>query len=164
MALIIEDGSVVSGANSFVTDTEYVDYAAARGLTIGTYDGAREIELIKAMDYFLSVETGLKGTRVNGVQTLPYPRENLYVRNFFIPSDEIPDNAKFAQMEAAAASNDQELLTNASQNDIKREKLGPLESEFFEGGGWTIERTERVDAALAPLMNSRGFGRTGRAL
>lgn len=164
MALVIEDGSIVSGANSFVTDTEYVDYAAARGLTIGGFDGAREIELIKAMDYILSVETRLKGSRVNEIQGLPYPRLNLYVRNFFISSDTIPENAKTSQMEAAAAANSQELLNNSTVNDIKREKLGVLESEFFEGGSWTIERTERVDAALAPLMNSRGFASNVRVL
>lgn len=164
MALVIEDGSIVTDANSFVTDDEYVDYAAARGLTIGGFDGAREIELIKAMDYMLSIETRLKGSRVNDVQDLPYPRLNLYVRNFFIESDSIPKNAKFAQMESAAAANSQELLINSIEQDIKREKLGPLESEFHKGGSWVIARTERIDSAFAPLMNSKGFASTVKIL
>ena len=163
-ALIIEDGTIVAGANSFVTDAEYVDYAADRGLEIGAYDGARKLELIKAMDYILSLEARLKGARVNSTQLLPFPRLDVYVNGFYIESDTIPLNAKTGQMEAAAASFAQNLLTNATQNDVKREKLGPMESELFEGGSWTIERTERVDAALAPLMNSKGFGSTARVL
>ena len=41
MALIIEDGTIVTGANSFTTDAEFVAYAALRGLVIPATEAER---------------------------------------------------------------------------------------------------------------------------
>ena len=50
MALIIEDGSIVSGANSYAAHTDLADYAALRDVALTTDQGEREALLVKAMD------------------------------------------------------------------------------------------------------------------
>ena len=50
MALIIEDGSIVSGANSFVTAAEMVAYASLRGVTIPASTTTQEQQLILSIE------------------------------------------------------------------------------------------------------------------
>lgn len=167
MALIIEDGTIVANANTVVTDDEYVDYASARGLTIGGFGGAREIELILAMDYLKSIETSMRGTRTESTQSLPEPRQNVYLYGAIIGSNTVPQEYKNAQMEAAAAANSQALLLNGnSQNLASFNVEGVYSESYFEGANWETIRTDRIDAAIAPLLTSSGsgFGRTVRVL
>lgn len=164
--LIIEDGTIVANANSIATDAEMKSYASLRGLTVPATQPERESLLILAMDYLKTLETRMKGSRTDVGQTLPEPRTNVWLYNQTIGSNDIPVEYKNAQIEAAIAANTVVLLTNSTQKDVKRSKLGTLETEFFEGGGWSIARLERVDAALNPLLISggSGFGRAVRIL
>lgn len=152
MTLIVEDGSIVSGANTVINDAFYVAYAADRGLTIGADATAREKELILAMDYLFSIEDRMKGTRVSVDQTLPEPRDNVYIFGNLFASDDIPIQYKNAQAEAAAYSNSQPLLINETSKNVKKSKVDVLEKEFFEGGSFTTKRIQRVDAAIKELL------------
>ena len=52
MALIVEDGSGLSGANSYASTAQADTYASDRGLTAWTGDTAtKEAALIRATDY-----------------------------------------------------------------------------------------------------------------
>lgn len=163
MSLVIEDGSNVSGANSYVTDNEYVSYAAARGLTIGSTPTARQIELIKAMDYLFNRESSMRGSRTLDAQENIYPRENVYIRNVLLDNDAIPTELKNAQMEAGIAAKAFDLLINVKLGNAKKERLGQLEVEYFDGGSWETTRIERVDNYLKPLLTSGNISRTARA-
>ena len=61
--IIIEDGTNVEGANSFVTVEECRAFAEARGLTLPVDDSDVEILLIKAVDYLNSIENRFQGHR-----------------------------------------------------------------------------------------------------
>src|SRR5690606_40416418 len=69
--LIVEDGTIVAGANSFVTEAEIVAYALARGTNL-PHTTDEELDAvavlgIKAMDY-LAIQPrkgDRKGTRLN---------------------------------------------------------------------------------------------------
>ena len=50
MALVIEDGSRVAGANSYVTLAEARAFASARGVTLSAVDATLEPFVIKAFD------------------------------------------------------------------------------------------------------------------
>ena len=60
MALIIENGSIVDNANSFVTAAEMVAYAALRGVTITADTTTQEQQIILAMDYLVSREQSMQ--------------------------------------------------------------------------------------------------------
>ena len=153
MALIIEDGSIVTSANSYVTDAEYISYAALRNKTIGTASTNREHELILAMDYLYS--QNYKGVRADPEnQEQPFPRQGLTRYGLAYASDSIPKEIKNAQMEAAIASNSQELSINSANNNIASAKLDVMETSYFDGGTKTRIRLDRVQVYLSELLSS----------
>ncbi len=162
--LIIETGAGVPNSNTFIDDAEYVAYAAARNLTIGIDAPTREIELILAVDYLTSIESRFKGTRVESDQSLLYPRRNVIIFSDLFDQDSIPIQLKNSQAEAAIAANTQLLLTNESNQNVKRNRLDTLAQEFFEGGSWSVARLDRVNAAVRELVIAGGFSRTVRIL
>ena len=156
MTLIIEDGSLVSGANSYVSDAEYVAYAAARGKSIGLDATAREIELIKAMDYIEGHRAKFKGDKFTEEQALQWPRAFVQIDGFYIDTDEIPVDLKNAQLAAASILNTEDLLLTGSNQNIQREKLDKLEVAYFSGGSYETVRTETVDVYLNSLLKAAG--------
>ena len=151
MALVIEDGSIVAGANSLVDDTEFTTYASARGLTVPSTAAEREILLIKGMDYLNTRK--YKGRRTYpDDQELAFPRYGIYANDDYIESDQIPKEVKYAQMEAAIASNTQDLVVNENYQNIQKEKLDVLEVNYHSGGKKTKVRLGRVNAWLKPFL------------
>ena len=69
MALTIEDGTGVAGANTYLSEDEFAAYASARGKII---TGSLEQLIIQAMDY---VETlRFRGQKNSSDQALQWPR------------------------------------------------------------------------------------------
>jgi len=154
MALIIEDGSQVANANSFVDDAAYVAYAALKGLTVGATAQLREIDLLAGIDYLLGQEGSLQGYRVSSTQSMFFPRTDVYLYGWAINSDSIPENIKNAQMEAAAYNTSGALLSNTESTNTQSEKVDVLEVTYFKGGSRSNVNLQRVDIYLQPLLKS----------
>jgi len=155
MTLIIEDGSQVPNANSYVTDAEYTAYAALRGLTVGVDAPTREIELLLSMDFIESHRSIFKGLRVSKDQSLQWPRSAVWVDSFPVNADEIPDELKNAQIEAGiAVAGKIELLRTENNQNLKREKVDVIEREFHNGGSWQTVRLDRVNIYLKPILRT----------
>lgn len=152
MSLIIEDGSQVVNANSFVTDVEYVAYAELKGLAIGANEKKREVELFLAIDYLQSMEGSLQGYRSSSTQELIYPRYGVTLYGYVLASDKIPKELKNAQMEAAAYATKGILLANTTNNNIKSEQVASLKTEYFDGSNTETLVLKRVNAQLRPLL------------
>lgn len=156
MPLIIEDGSIVAGANSFTTDVEFAAYAGARGYTLPATEAERDQLQIKAVDYIFSVEREMLGSRTNNAtQELPYPRQNVYIRCDLLDENTIPQELKNAQMELAIAANSQELLVNSSGGNVKKERLAELEVEYYSGGSWARIDLQKANVYLDVLLCSQ---------
>lgn len=150
MPLIIEDGSIVTGANSYVTLADIKAYADARGITYPD-DSALEINAILATDYLQS--KCYSGVEVEpNVQPLAFPRDDLYIQGVLVANDSIPTQLKNAQIEAALAQNSQPLLqesgTDASVSD---ESLGPIKFTY-DGGSSSSFNSQRVNLYLNSLL------------
>jgi hypothetical protein len=155
--LIIEDGSIVPNANSYVTDEEFKQYADLRNKDIPATQPDREALLIKAMDYLASKESKMQGYRVDPVnQSLPYPRSGVYLYCTIVPNNAIPQSLKIAQIEAALAAKENDLLVTTSSQNVASEKLGDMEVSYFSGGSWANIRLDTVDAQLNPLLVGGG--------
>lgn len=150
--LTVEDGSIVTGANSFVTDTELKAYANLRGLSVPATQPEREALLVKAMDFINCNEKDMQGRRVSSDQLLSFPRIGVWVNDFFIDSTEIPATLKDAQCEAAIASQTINLLTNETVDNIQSKKLDGLAKSYFKGGNKTKINIQRVWNYLDPLL------------
>ena len=129
MALVVEDGSGVPGANTYASEAVYDAYLVDRGLSVSV--GAEGI-LRRAMDALEALEWC--GQRVDNAQALSWPRMSLThpgVRT--IGPDEIPVEVISAQCALAAeieAGNDPGAYQGRT---VKREKVDVLEVEYMDG-------------------------------
>lgn len=129
MALVIETGAVVPGAESFATAAELVVYAANFGRVIPVDEVAQEALLRRAA---LEMDAKpWKGQAVSRDQALAWPRYNVCRNGFVLPSDAIPAQIKAGQMALATEIHADDLSPPEQRlGAISREKVGPLETEY----------------------------------
>lgn len=134
MALIVEDGSIVANADSFISLVDARTEAVRLGLTLPVDDTEAEIALRNAGRWVNSQEPCFQGFRVSIDQTMSWPRDGVEKYNFDVPSDSIPSDVICAQVEAAA-------LIGAGVNpfptdngkEVKLEEVsGAVKREYFE--------------------------------
>lgn len=155
MTLIIEDGSEVANANSYVTDLEFTTYSTARGNTIPAAAADREILLIKAMDYLASLEMSWKGIRVTQTQLLSFPRYNVDLNDYILASDVIPQELKNGQMELGFQISSEEVLINETVNNLTEFNVQGVYSEKYGSSGSSQSiRTRKADAYLDQLTKN----------
>lgn len=154
MALIIEDGSQVGNANSYVTDAEYTTYTTLKGLTVGATAEIREVELLRAMDYLQGFESSMQGTRASSTQGVSFPRYNVVLYSYLLASDFIPKELKNSQFEAAAYAHTGTLTPNEAIKNVSKERLGDLEVNYFKGGQSEKVIVKRALVYLEPLLKS----------
>lgn len=136
--LIVEDGSIVTDANSFVTEDQIVTYAAMRGIalpyTTDAHKDAVAVLGIKAVDYLRVLSW--RGELVDPNQTMPWPRKNLS-GNPTIAEDAIPPAVLEAQFQLVLLVNGgTDLLpTSAGTGFVIKEKVGPIETLYSEKVG-----------------------------
>ncbi len=160
--LIVEDGSIVLGANTYVTIAEYIAYAEGFGVTVEDTN-AFKVQLIKAAQYIASKESQLMGDMVERYQPLSYPRNNLTdLDNFSWQNNEIPTLVKNCQMSLALDIQAGEDLYNLSQSSsvgIKSEEVkGAVKVEYAIADSQRIARHSRSQSLLAALMVRGGLG------
>ena len=157
MPLIIENGSIVANANSYVTDAEYTEYATSRGDTVGETLQSREAQLLNAMDFLESCRDKFKGTKVSGEQPLQWPRFDVWIDSYQTDSNSIPIELKRAQMELAILiNNGVEITPSATNQNIQSESIGDLSVSYFSGGTYKTVQMKSVDQFLDALMQGSG--------
>ena len=127
MALIVEDGTGKSNANSYVSVDDARAWASDRGLVLPTDDAGLSSYLIQATDFIGSYENQFKGSRTTpATQALSWPRECVDLFGADLPNNVIPQQLIAAQIQAAVAVTAGVVLQpNAQASDyIVREKIG----------------------------------------
>ena len=156
MALVVEDGTGLANATSFVSRAEYIAFAAARGVTIPDED-ATDVQLVKAMDYLAT--RCYRGDPVKGDQGVFFPRraEN-FDGTLAFPDTEVPAGIKRGQMFAAMAVRDGVNLSPVSAGGaaVKREKIGPIETEYDTAMTYDAPSLPAVDAAISAYECGQG--------
>ena len=159
MAIIVEDGSLVAGANSFVSLATYQSYAAAMGIT-----GAAEVELIKAGAYLNSLEASFLGVRVDRDQAMAWPRQDengdaLTIAGFTWERDEIPTALIKAQMELALEVKvGTDLYNIEPRQAVTKERVeGAVEVTYAAPAEAPAIRQTAADSLLRSLMKRQGL-------
>ncbi len=138
VTLIVEDGTIVAGANSFVTEDDIVAYALARGVILPfTTDPEKDAVAtlgIKAMDYLRILPW--RGEVVDVSQTTPWPRKNVDVTPSW-PENAIPLAVTEAQLQLTLLVKAGTILlpTIAGTGFLIKEKIGPIENVYSEKVG-----------------------------
>lgn len=130
MALVIEDGSVVSGANSYVTLAEFKAWADARDITYNADDNALEAQILRAMDYLERLF--FIGNKANENQSLQWPRTEALIDGYYADATEIPKEVKTALYEATVVeAAGYSELENQSRKTL-RERVGDIEVQYAD--------------------------------
>lgn len=169
MAFVVEDGTGIAGANSYVAIAYADSYFSSRGVTTWTgTDSAKETYLIKAFDW-LEQQSYLGLRLFPDTQTSSFPRQYIYIDN--VHQSPIPEKLKYAQCELALLAKSGSLYptidptNNTTVGLIKRYKKETLgvqgsgvksEIEYMDGasGYLGIKTFPQVNSLLTGLITS----------
>ena len=191
MALVKEDGTGISGANTYALADEVRSFAQARGVTLPSDEVAVESLIIGSMDYLEGFRDRYQGSKTytgysgfyadpcfplplpldvdsHVAQALQWPRYGVYVDDVPLDGNAIPKELVSALSQCVLevfAGND--LNPSTSGQVVKREKVDMLETEFMTGADMGSEadaspRFPKVDAFLATLLSGGRKLRTVR--
>lgn len=165
MALIVEDGSGILGADSYSTLEEARAYALSRGLVLPELDTLAEVQLRVAFDYIESLGSRYTGQRTLAAQITQWPRKYVYIDCAELDPAIVPLAVKQAQVHLAAAIQSGVNLFAVSDGSaaIVREKVGEIETEYKVSAGSSSATYARVIAAdrlLSPLLRDGGMSVT----
>jgi hypothetical protein len=153
MALIIETGARVTGANSYVSVSDAQDWADDREIDIEITDGL----LLKAMDYVESLRAEYQGVKAASDQALQFPRYGVWIDGYPLKSDEIPATLIAAQCQLACDAYTMDLLPSGDGREVVKESYakGMVALEYSPGsGGAASPHLRAAEAFLAPLLQS----------
>ena len=150
MAIIVENGTGVADANSYVSEADLTAFATSRGITL-TQD--EDILLLIAMDYIESLN--FKGLKVERNQALQWPRVDVYYDNYYADSNVIPNELKNALMQCAIAVDQGNDPAQDLVRSVKRQKVGSLEVEYMDGSITSV-KNRRILNSIRKLLASGG--------
>lgn len=139
VTLVVEDGTIVLNANSFVTEDNIVAYALNRGVVLPYNTDAEKDAVatlgILAMDYLRVLPW--KGEVVDVAQTTPWPRKNIVTPTW--PDNAIPPAVVEVQYQLTLLAKGGVTLlpTYSGTGFIIEEKIGPIDTKYSEKVGVT---------------------------
>lgn len=142
--IIVEDGTIVSGANSYVSEAFLTAYAADRGVTL---TGATDVLIIKAMDYLENLPQPFQGYKNEELQPLQWPRTGVYIDGYDVDTDTIPSLLKQALCELCMGIDGGDNPLQVVGRSIKRERVEGIEFEYMDG----TRDTAYIKAAMYKL-------------
>lgn len=174
MALVVEDGTGKSDAESYISVADADIYFSNRGnaawATLTTT--VKEQLLRKATDYLVQVyRMRWKGVRVSATQALDFPRNfmeredyeastingyQMLGGNYYYPSDNVPVEVANACAELAYKANSATLAPDLSRATI-REKVDVIEVEYDKSQP-QYTQYRAIDNALAPYLATGSSG------
>jgi hypothetical protein len=154
--LVVEDGSLISGAVTYVTVSEVRDFAAARGITnLPEPDSGVEALIIRAMDYLENLEQRFQGGRVSVDQPLAWPRGGVVIHGHPVAENVIPQALKNAQCQLALDAQSIDLTPNGTGREVIRQKVDVIETQYAPtGSGSVLPQLNKATAYLEPLFRT----------
>lgn len=163
MTLIVEDGSIVPNANTYLSEAGANAILENFGYTLDS--GTAETNLRTAAQYLESFRNQYQGEKVSCDQSLQWPRGGAYVDCCTIPSNEIPEVLKFAQALAAYETEQGNALqaTTNGQTVIEKTIVGAVSVKYGDNGQDSGQLTfKQIDSYIQPLLKSQGLLRVYR--
>ena len=159
MALIVEDGTSKTDAESYAS-VAYADaYFSARNINNWASNTAdKEGHLRLATDYIEATYAELwQGTKKERLQALQWPRDYVYVDGYSLDSNVIPKELMNACCELAHRSVTETLLPDLTKS-VKREKVDVIEVEYDTNSGDGV-RYQQIDRMLSRYLVASGMFR-----
>lgn len=164
MTLIVEDGTGLATAESYLSvadATTYItNYVLSSGTWLTTATTAEKEKALRIASKYIDIQyhSRWKGYRTNDAQALDWPRYEVYdADDYLIASDELPQRLLQATAEMAIRALTSDILTDITSSgsvSAYRVKVGPIEeSTEYSGGGNSPETYYRkVDRMLKDFI------------
>lgn len=157
MALIVEDGSIVAGAESYISVVEAADYLTGRGdiafsaLALSEQESA----LRRATDYLTQkYRTRWRGERAVSSQSLDWPRQGVVTPEGELSASLVPLDVKRACAEMAVRAISSVLNPDIDPAAaVTKEKVGPVEVEYLGVPAGRLSY-QAVDGLLSVYVSS----------
>jgi hypothetical protein len=172
MALIVEDGTGLATAESYLSVADADTYHTSRGTAeaswVGLDEDIKEQCLRRATDYMVQAYRGRwKGYMVlPQTQVLDWPRYQVYPDASFlytISPSTVPSEVKKACAELAMRANVASLTSDvAAQGEVTSESVGPISVAYSVNGQRQV-RYSAIDHTLGPLLVDGDSGAQGTA-
>lgn len=161
MALIVEDGSIVAGAESYCTVAYATTFHSNRGNAAWALLTTAQMEetLRRATDYMRQAYRGMwKGYRYTNTQALDWPRANVEIEDNpfgnLVATNIVPQEVKDACALFALTASTEELAANLTQQ-VMSESVGPL-SVSYSAASPQYTRYRAIDMLLRPHLSGGG--------
>ncbi|ECS0213252.1 hypothetical protein U9V99_004273 [Salmonella enterica subsp. enterica serovar Montevideo] len=162
MALVVEDGSIVAEADSYLSLEDALALAAKYGYVLPADDTEAEAALRNGAMYVGLQEPAMCGRRVSAEQSLSFPRNGISLYGFPVANNTIPEQVKLAQLIAGVeygSGVDVRASSDGRVTTMERVE-GAVTVQYANNGntGATITITAAMDA-LRPLLcgSNNGF-------
>lgn len=127
MTTIVENGTIVANANSYVSDAVFSAYAASHGVTVS---GIPAKLLLNAAIYVEQLD--FIGSKKTKNQSMQFPRNDVYIDGFIYNSTELPKLLLDLQCEVALAIDNGDDPLSTIARETKKEKVDVIEVEYAE--------------------------------
>ena len=136
VTLILEDGSGVPDANSYILLVDARTLAEQFGWTLPVDDEDANVALINGYYYLNGLEGQMCGTRTHDDQSGAFPREGCKCGPFAIPIDAIKNEVKQAQVRAAVTygAGTEVSPDNDGKNIASEAVSGAVSVSYFNNG------------------------------
>lgn len=161
--LIVEDGTGVANANTYINLAYLESYAADRGFTIPTVQADKEKFVLRAMDYLEARRMDYQGHKTDEDQTLQWPRTDVMFDCKALGVDVIPEVLKKAQCQLVVELQQRTRLfpvprTSSVEGLVTEKTVGPLTKKFAFNGQGLADPTKpiviaSVESFLSPLTH-----------
>lgn len=158
--LIIEDGTIIAGANCYVNLAYVRTYAGDRGLCLDNDDESVEQQILKATGYLEARRNRYDGRKTDpSNQNLQWPRTNAVIDcNDPVGSNEIPNELKMAQAQLCVEQSSGLSLYPETNEDvggqITEEKVDVITVKYSDSVSQGSRSRGTIFAAVEVLLNS----------
>ena len=163
MTLIVEDGTGVTGADTYVSLADARTRATTLGVSISSTDGTAELQLQQATLYIdRTYRQQFQGVKLEVDQPLQFPRTPVVVDNILLDSDGIPQELIDAEIYAAAQlESGESFYTNQEGKNIKLEEItGAIKQEYFNNGRSSTQVIfSNIEETIKPLLGQGSMGK-----
>jgi len=152
--IIVEDGTVVDGANSYASVAQLLMYIMTRYPEDTITVPQCEALLLRTMPFI--EQYNFKGYPVTPFHTVKWPRKDIcFLPCVMWPEGKIPPQLVEAQLSLSLGIHLEGDEAITPPQNIRREKVGQVEVEFYSNGGVGTESVyqQQAIAALRPFTD-----------
>ena len=133
MSLVVEDGTGLPTAESYLSVADLDTYVSNRGLTNAAATTPAKEAALRNATTFIDSFARYKGVRYSETQGLEFPRTGLTDWSGYTVSG-IPNRLKNACAELAVKAASESLYTDADRGGmVKSESVGPISTTYMDG-------------------------------